>query len=101
MTVPSNLSFVSLMAANADALYQQIVMYLAARCGVAIDVVADRPWQQRAELLALGQADLGAICGAPYTRLARTTRPPVQLLAAPVMRATRYGGQPVYYSGLK
>ena len=93
-----NLSFVSLMAANADALYQQIAAYLAARCGIAVDVVADRPWQQRAELLARGHADLGAICGAPYTRLTGTAVPPVELLVAPLMRAARYLGQPVYYS---
>ena len=49
-------------------------------------------------MLEHGQAAIGAICGAVYVRLAAQTAPPVQLLAAPVMHAARYQGQPIYFS---
>src|SRR4051794_26701966 len=93
-------TFVSLLAANADAHYRMLAAYLTRRAGVPIALVENLPWQARERLLERGQADLGAVCGAQYVRMAGQAAAPVQLLAAPVLRAERYQGQPVYFSDL-
>jgi len=92
------IKFVSLMAANSDPTYRAIAGYLAQQLALPITYVEDRPWQERQRMLELGQVALGAICGAVYVRLAAQPSPPVQLLAAPVLRAARYQGQPIYFS---
>src|SRR5215218_1827059 len=92
------IKLVSLMAANADPTYQAIAGYLAQQLGLPIACVDDQPWQERERMLEHGQAAIGAICGAVYVRLAAQPAAPVQLLAAPVMRAARYQGRPIYFS---
>jgi phosphonate transport system substrate-binding protein len=94
------IKLVSLMAENADPTYQAIAGYLARRLDLPIVWIDDRPWQEREHMLEHGQAAIGAICGAVFVRLAAQAAPPVQLLAAPVMRAARYQGQPIYFSDL-
>ena len=94
------IKLVSLMAANADPTYRAIAGYLAQRLELPITCVEDLPWQERARMLEHGQAAIGAICGAVYVHLAAQSAPPVQLLAAPVMHAARYQGQPIYFSDL-
>src|SRR5215213_4976465 len=94
----ATVTFVSLLAANADAHYRMLAGYLARRVGQPITTLEDLPWQERECLLERGEADLGAVCGAQYVRMARQLVAPVQLLAAPVMRAERYQGRPVYFS---
>jgi phosphonate transport system substrate-binding protein len=42
--------------------------------------------------------DLAFLCGAHYLTLAAQPSNPVRLLAAPVLRGRRYGGQPWYFS---
>src|SRR5215216_2803511 len=93
-------TFVSLLAANADATYHSIAGYLTFQTGVPIGMVENVPWQERERLLEHRQADLGAVCGAQYVRMAGQPVAPVRLLAAPVMRADRYQGRPVYFSDL-
>ena len=92
------ITLVSLMAANADPTYQAIAGYLAQQLELPIACVDDRPWQERERMLEHGQAAIGAICGAVYVRLAAQPAAPVQLLAAPVMRAARYQEMPIYFS---
>jgi phosphonate transport system substrate-binding protein len=92
------ISFVSLMAANADSTYQAIAGYLAQQLELPIVYVEDRPWQERERMLEHRQAEIGAICGAVYVRLAAQPIPPVRLLAAPVMHDARYQGRPIYFS---
>jgi phosphonate transport system substrate-binding protein len=94
------IKLVSLMAANADPTYQAIAGYLAQQLDLPITCSDDLPWQERERMLEHGQAAIGAICGAVYVRLADQPAPPVQLLAAPVMRAARYQGRPIYFSDL-
>jgi phosphonate transport system substrate-binding protein len=91
---------VSLMAANADPTYQAIAGYLAQQLELPITCVEELPWQERERMLEHGQAEIGAICGAVYVRLAAQPAPPVQLLAVPVMRAARYQGRPIYFSDI-
>lgn len=45
-----------------------------------------------------GEVDVGFICGLPYVQLMRSSDPPVELLAAPVLQGERYGGLPIYFS---
>src|SRR5690606_8527649 len=69
------------------------------RLGIATRVVDDIPWQQREQWLDDGRAQLGWLCGLPYVWKADGDRQKrLELLAAPVMQAPRYGAQPVYFS---
>src|SRR5690349_24826251 len=88
------ITIVSLMSDNHQALYQGVADYLGRRTGVRAAFVTDVPWQERERMLDQGDAQVGFICGLPYTR--KTEH--LELLAAPVMRAPRYGDRPVYFS---
>jgi phosphonate transport system substrate-binding protein len=82
------------MSENARPTYQRIAAYLSERAGVRATLVTDVPWQEQERMLDQGRAEVGFICGLPYTR--KTAQ--VELLAAPVMRAPRYQGRPIYFS---
>src|SRR5205085_1511645 len=45
-----------------------------------------------------GQVDLAFICGLPYIELARRDGNLFEPIAAPVLKAKRYGGKPIYFS---
>src|ERR1700738_549793 len=45
-----------------------------------------------------GKVDFAFLCGLPYVRLRCETPPPVEAVAAPVVRGDRYAGRPIYYS---
>ena len=92
------LTFVSLMAPNADTLYQALTVYLSRCLDQPVRFWSEGDWQARQRLLVQGQADLGAMCGAPYVQYRQAPSPPLALLAAPVMRHARYGNQPIYFS---
>jgi phosphonate transport system substrate-binding protein len=92
------LTFVSLMAPNADPLYQSLAAYLARCLARPVRFLGEVDWQERQRLLIHGDADFGVMCGAPYVRYQAVPAPPLALLAAPVMRHPRYGNQPVYFS---
>ncbi|HEU4327559.1 MAG TPA: PhnD/SsuA/transferrin family substrate-binding protein [Roseiflexaceae bacterium] len=92
------ITFVSLLAGNADPFYRALVAYLAERSGLPVAAAHRPPWQERQELLARGEAQIGAVCGAVYVRQRDAGAWPLELLAAPVMRAARYQGQPTYFS---
>jgi phosphonate transport system substrate-binding protein len=98
MRVIGQLNIVSLMADNAAPTYRAIAAYLSQRLGLAVQLVEDVPWQQREQLLDAGLAQVGFICGLPYVQKHDRAAPLVELLAAPVMAAERYGGQPIYFS---
>lgn len=92
----NGLTVVSLLADNARSVYQRLVDYTSRRAGIDARLVADLPWQERERLLDQGQAQVAFLCGLLYTR--KTDQ--VELLAAPVMRAARYAGHPIYFSDL-
>jgi phosphonate transport system substrate-binding protein len=48
--------------------------------------------------LRAGEVDFAFMCGLTYVRLRREARPPVALVAAPVLEGVRYGGRPIYFS---
>jgi len=88
------ITVVSLMSNNHRALYQGVAEHLGRRAGMRTLFVTEAPWQECEQMLDQGRAQVGFICGLPYTR--KTDR--FELLAAPVMRAARYGDRPVYFS---
>lgn len=93
-----NLRIVSLMAENADYIVAAIADYLADKLGLPIKVIADIPWNDREALLDGGRVHAAWICGLPYVMKVDRSNPGVELLAAPVMQASRYRGRPEYYS---
>jgi phosphonate transport system substrate-binding protein len=93
-----NLRITSIQAPNADPVCRQIGAYLSTCLEMPVEFVDDIPWEQRELLLDQGEIQAGWICGLPYVRKADRPQPTVELLAAPVMRAARYGNQPVYFS---
>lgn len=88
------LTIVSLMSDNARDVHAGVADYLARQVGVRTRFVTGVDWQERERMLDDGRAQVGFICGLPYTR--KTDH--LELLAAPVMRAPRYGNRPVYFS---
>lgn len=94
----TDITLISLLAPNADALYRSVAGYLAHKTGLRVKPIDDVPWQERQRLLDRGVADIGFVCGAHYVRKIEQVEPPIRLLAAPVMQAARYQGQPIYFS---
>jgi len=92
------LRFTSCMAPNMESMCREIVALAAARVGVGAEFVGDIPWQERERRFAAGEIDVVWICGLPYVWNCGCAPRAVRLLAAPVMRAQRYGGQAVYFS---
>ncbi len=90
--------FASCMAPNAENFFIETVEYLADRLGIDALVAHDADWELRERDLDSGNIEIGWICGLPYVWKADLRSPGVELLAAPVMRAKRYGDQPVYFS---
>jgi phosphonate transport system substrate-binding protein len=92
------LKVASLMAENADFVVAGIVRYLDDRLGAGAKLVADRPWQERQEMLDAGRVHAAWICGLPYVQRADQPDSRIELLAAPVMRGERYQDRPIYFS---
>ena len=90
------ISLVSVMAANADFLYRGLAGYLSRRAGVPVEAVQQPCWRERERMLDRGEAGICFICGLGYVRRAHWAD--LELLAAPVMSAPRYGQRPVYFS---
>ncbi|GAB4563701.1 MAG: phosphate/phosphite/phosphonate ABC transporter substrate-binding protein [Haliangiales bacterium] len=81
-------------------IYEQIADYLAGEIGHPVEFVTGLGYQTINDMLVDGAIDVGFVCGLPYVLLRDREQPAVSLLAAPVMRAPRYGGKPEYYSDL-
>jgi phosphonate transport system substrate-binding protein len=91
------LRLVSLLAENARPLYEQITQYLADRLAAPVELLPGLLPERRRRLDA-GEADVAFICGWPYALRHDRPEPQVELLCAPVMAASRYGGRPVYFT---
>jgi phosphonate transport system substrate-binding protein len=91
------LRLVSLLAENAQPLYERITQYLAGRLGTPVELLPG-PLPERRRRLDAGEADVAFICGWPYALRHDRPAPMVELLCAPVMAAPRYGGRPIYFT---
>ena len=88
------MKLVSVLAPCLAPLYRAVARHL----GVDFDESLD--WRECEQQLYRGEAELGFLCGLPYVRQADSPDPRLELLGAPVFRAPRYAGQPVYFSDL-
>lgn len=88
------LRFASYLAPNMVEVYRFIAEDVGQQLGLATELSVGATFDQ----FARGQVDVGFICGLPYAQLTREPRPPVELLAAPVLQGARYGGRPIYFS---
>ena len=88
----------SFLADTARPIYERIAAYLAAHLESPVEFLPGVPWEERHRRLDAGEIDLAFICGLPYTRKYDRADRPIELLCAPVMAASRYGGQPIYFT---
>lgn len=93
----------SCQAPNAEYIFAAVVDYLNARLvesgAPGVQLLQDATWQERYARLGAGGLEVAWICGAPYVRR-RDAGEALQLLAAPVWRAPRYGDAPRYFSDM-
>jgi phosphonate transport system substrate-binding protein len=92
------LHLASFLADNARPMYEGIAAYLARRLGIPAELLAGVPLDERHRRLDAGGIDVAFICGLPYSQKHDRPDRPVELLCAPVMAASRYGGRPVYFT---
>jgi len=97
---PRLLKLTSCQAENSEFVGRAVSRYVGGKLGMDTEFVAGIPWQERERLLDEGSFHAGWICGLPYVWKAARPRPHIELLAAPVMRAPRYAGRPVYFSDI-
>lgn len=89
---PQSLRFVTFLAPNMLSVYEYIARRVGDLLGVATELATGSCYEE------IGEADVAFLCGLPYVVMARRAVAPVEPLAAPVLRGTRYGGRPVYFS---
>lgn len=92
------LHLISLLAPNADGFYRDLAAYLAQQHRLCITALNRPPWRERERRFDSGAPALTFLCGAAYVRRVDSGVSDLTLLAAPVARAARYGGRPVYFS---
>lgn len=80
--------------------YRKIADYVAAKSGIKCEFVTGLAYETINGMLADGTVDAAFVCGLPYVIERDKAEPTVTLLAAPIMKAERYGGKPKYFSDL-
>ena len=93
-----SLIMVSCLAENHRWVYERVASHLQSELGLKVHFETDVAWEERERMLYDGRAQFGFLCGLPYVRQADLPNPPLEALVAPVMRAPRYDGRPIYYS---
>lgn len=88
------LVFATYLAPCARPTYEFVAERVGEALGCPARLVTGRSYEQLRD----GEVDFAFICGAPYVRLRRENPPPVEALAAPVVRGERYAGRPIYFS---
>ena len=86
--------FASFLAPNMFSVYRFVADYVGEKLGQQTELTVGHSFDE----FAVGKADIGFLCGLPYVELVRRPRPPIELLAAPVLRGARYEGRPIYFS---
>jgi phosphonate transport system substrate-binding protein len=88
------LVFATYLAPCIRPVYEFVAHEVGKQLGCAGRLVTGESFQQLRD----GEVDFAFLCGLPYVRLRREARPPVEAIAAPVVRGERYGGRPIYFS---
>lgn len=91
---PDPIRFATFLAPNMFPVYRFIADYVGRQLERPTELIVGSSFAQ----FAAGEADVGFICGLPYVEMADRLRPPVELLAAPVLQGERYRNRPLYYS---
>ncbi len=86
------------MAPNADGFVDALAQYLSLKLDKSIDPCLGIPWQDRESAFDSGDIQICWICGLPYVWKVDKPAPQVELLATPLLKASRYNNTPVYYS---
>ena len=94
--IETRLFAVSLLGASVQSVHRAIAGYLGARLGINVELSSGADWHQDFSDLVAGAAQLGFLCGLPYTKNSDRLDP----LAAPVLVGDRYEGRPVYFTDL-
>ncbi len=94
------IKFTSCQAPTMDPVCQALTTYIGERLpqDVRVQFMGDIPWQERFRQLDADNIQIAWICGSHYVRRFDQAAAKLELLAAPVWRAERYQGKPVYYS---
>lgn len=80
--------------------YSKLADWLARQLGQPVELVSGLSYGTIDEMIDDGAVDVAFMCGYPYVLKHDQTKPVVDVLVAPVMKAPRYGNQPVYFSDL-
>lgn len=81
-------------------IYAKLARYMTDKTGIQTEFVSGLAYGTINSMLEEGTVQCGFICGLPYVMLHDNPQPAAYLIAAPIMRAPRYQGQPKYYSDL-
>lgn len=92
------LKITTIQAQNSNFVIENITRYIGRTLGISVEFVIEASWVEREQRLDNGDIDLGWICGLPYVIKVDRESPTVELLVAPVMQATRYRDEPIYFS---
>ncbi len=87
-----SLRFVTFMAPNMLPVYQFIARRVGVALGVPTECVVGTHYDE------IGTADIAFLCSLAYVEMSRWAAPPVEPLAAPVLRGERYAGRPISFS---
>ncbi|WP_164009380.1 PhnD/SsuA/transferrin family substrate-binding protein [Pyxidicoccus trucidator] len=80
--------------------YSKLADWLAGQLGRQVEFVSGFSYGTISEMIDDGAVDAAFICGYPYVLKQDGPDPTIDVLAAPVMKAPRYGNQPLYFSDL-
>lgn len=93
---PARLHFANFLSPLLQDTYTAIAVYAGQQLDMAIDVAISRGLNEFSNV----HADAGFLCGLLYVHLSATEEDPIELLAAPVLRGSRYQGRPHYFSDI-
>ena len=96
----NTLKLTSCMAGNADPFVDVLAEYLSAKLQLSIAPILDISWQHREQKFDSGEIEICWICGLPYAWKADKADTDIELLATPVLNASRYQNRAVYYSDI-
>jgi phosphonate transport system substrate-binding protein len=93
-TRPNILRVASHLAPGVQPLYAFLADYLAARLNRRAEFVVAETYERCGQDI----DDVCFVCSIPYLLVAEAGLIDMEVVAAPVLRGERYGGQPIYYS---
>ncbi|MEC4728257.1 PhnD/SsuA/transferrin family substrate-binding protein [Shewanella sp. D64] len=96
----NTLKLTSCMAGNADPFVNTLTEYLSVKLQLSIEPILGLSWQEREQRFDNGEIEICWICGLPYAWKADKPDSDIELLATPVLKASRYRNQAVYYSDI-